>query len=56
MLWHQMKMHQHQLIYVFQLQVELQLPVKEGLKQCKIMDDGIGHFRNLHKRILNSPK
>lgn len=45
--------------HVFQISCiahTLQLAVKEGLKQCKTMDDAIGTFRDLLKKILDSPK
>jgi hypothetical protein len=34
----------------------LQLAVKEGLKHCKQMDVAIGNFRDLVKKITDSPK
>jgi hypothetical protein len=34
----------------------LQLAVQEGLKYCPVLDAAIGHFRDLVKKIIDSPK
>ncbi|CAK4702618.1 unnamed protein product, partial [Aphanomyces euteiches] len=34
----------------------LQLAVKDGLSKCPAIDAAIGHFRDIAKKIIDSPK